>query len=309
MSGTHYAIRVVAKLTGLSPHVIRVWEKRYRAVTPMRTDTNRRVYTQADVQRLELLRQATEAGHSICRIAALPQDRLALMAAELSSLSRKPGKPSHEPARDFLEQSLQAIQQLDNWRFEEVLVRGVVALGQHGLLELLICPLVQRIGDGWREGSLKAVHEHFASAVIRSFLSRNSRPYPTNTDTPTIVVGTPSGQLHELGALMVATAASDMGWKVVYVGTSLPAAEIASAAVQNRARAVALSIVYPEDDSGLPGELQNLRNYLPKEIRIITGGRAADSYRDVLNRIAAVRIRDLKEFYRLLDDLRVMSPS
>jgi MerR family transcriptional regulator, light-induced transcriptional regulator len=308
MSEMHYAIKTVAKITGLSPHVIRVWEKRYSAVTPKRTATNRRVYTDADVQRLGLLREATASGHSIGQIATLPDARLATISAELSGTSRQAVRQGGESEENLVERSLEAIYQLDSQHFEALLTKGLVALGQHGLLELLICPLVKRIGDLWREGSLKAMHEHFASAVIRNFLARNSQSYSAGAEMPTIVVATPAGQLHELGALMVARAASDMGWRVIYVGTSLPAAEIASAAMQNRARAVALSIVYPEDDSALPGELENLRSYLPKETKIVTGGRAAEAYREVLIRIGAVMTSDLRGFYGLLDSLRILPP-
>ena len=78
--------------------------------------------------------------------------------------------------------------------------------------------------------------------------------------------------------MIVNAAAAQVGWQTTYLGASLPAAEIAGAAVQNRALAVALSIVYPEDDPDLPQELTNLRRFLPEETRILIGGRAATAY-------------------------------
>jgi methylmalonyl-CoA mutase cobalamin-binding domain/chain len=121
---------------------------------------------------------------------------------------------------------------------------------------------------------------------------------------PGLVVATPAGQLHELGAVMVAAAAANLGWRVTYLGTSLPAAEIAGAALQNRARAVALSLVYPEDDPQLPQELEALRRFLPADMQIVTGGRAAPSYGEVLHHIGAAISLDLDEFSRLLDGMR-----
>jgi methylmalonyl-CoA mutase cobalamin-binding subunit len=177
-------------------------------------------------------------------------------------------------------------------------------LGQHGLLERVIAPLAVSIGNLWRDGSIMAAHEHFASSVIRSFLTRNSKPYALNGNAPVLVVATPSGQLHELGAVMVAAGANDLGWRVVYVGASLPAAEIAGAAVQHRARAVALSIVYPDDDPNLTGELENLRRYLPEEIRIIVGGRASLSYAPALEKIHALRAKELSDLYVHLEEIR-----
>ena len=119
-----------------------------------------------------------------------------------------------------------------------------------------------------------------------------------------LVVATPAGQVHELGALLVGATAAHLGWQVTYLGASLPAAEIAGAAVQQRARAVALSLVYPEDDLRLPGELTRLREALPAAMTLLVGGRAAPAYREVLDRILAVIIGDLTQLGLTLDGLR-----
>jgi methylmalonyl-CoA mutase cobalamin-binding subunit len=104
---------------------------------------------------------------------------------------------------------------------------------------------------------------------------------------------------------MVAAAANDMGWRVVYLGTSLPAIEIAGAARQHQARAVALSIVFPGDDPSLPWELEQLRKHLPVETKIIVGGRAAESYTVTLEKIGAAQTQELKELYKILEEMRV----
>lgn len=83
-----HPIRVAARRTGLSPHVIRAWEKRYGAVTPHRTETNRRVYSQEDVQRLSLLRRSTLLGRSIGQIAKLSTEELRRLVAEDEAAQR-----------------------------------------------------------------------------------------------------------------------------------------------------------------------------------------------------------------------------
>jgi methylmalonyl-CoA mutase cobalamin-binding subunit len=104
---------------------------------------------------------------------------------------------------------------------------------------------------------------------------------------------------------MAAAAANDMGWRVIYLGTSLPALEIAGAAIQHKARAVALSIVFPGDDPNLPSEMESLRKHLPEEMKIIVGGRAAESYAAVFAQISAVQTTGLKDFYRILEEMRM----
>ena len=71
-----HGIKVVVNQTGLSAHVLRVWEKRYSAVTPHRTETNRRMYTDQDIKRLQLLVRLTKAGYSIGQIANLDHKEL-----------------------------------------------------------------------------------------------------------------------------------------------------------------------------------------------------------------------------------------
>ena len=305
MSEVQHSIKIAARKSGLTAHVIRVWERRYNAVSPDRTDTNRRRYSEAEIERLTFLRAATQAGHNIGSIAKLPIEKLRELAAEVSPVPTPTTKRSGPGATQSIDASISAIEQLNSTELEETLGRAAVGFGQHGLLEKIIVPLAHKVGELWRDGTITAAHEHFASAVIRNYLLRASKPYAANATAPLLVVGTPAGQLHELGAVMVAAAASDLGWRVIYLGTSLPAVEIAGAAIQHKARAVAMSIVYPDDDPNLAQELQSLRNHLPPEIKIITGGRAAESYVPILEKIRAIRTRSLSELYRILEQMRV----
>jgi methylmalonyl-CoA mutase cobalamin-binding subunit len=119
-----------------------------------------------------------------------------------------------------------------------------------------------------------------------------------------LVVATPVGQLHELGAVIAGAAAASLGWHVTYLGTSLPAVEIAGVAMQNKARAVALSIVYPEDDLHVNQEIRHLGSLMPREARLIVGGRAAPSYRAMLERVQAIICEDIDGFSIALDRLR-----
>ena len=76
MSNAGHPIKAVARLTGLSAYVIRIWEHRYGAVKPERTGTNRRLYSLPQIERLTLLREMSQAGHNIGLIARLPTERL-----------------------------------------------------------------------------------------------------------------------------------------------------------------------------------------------------------------------------------------
>ena len=85
MAEAHHTIKAVVRRTGLSAHVIRIWEKRYGAVVPERTGTNRRLYGDEEVERLSLLRDVTQAGHGIGQVARLPMEKLRELAAKAAA--------------------------------------------------------------------------------------------------------------------------------------------------------------------------------------------------------------------------------
>lgn len=301
-------MRMVTSRTGLSPHVIRVWERRYGAVKPIRTPTNRRVYREEDVERLRLLHQATLAGHSIGQASKLSNERLKSLVADLASaappLTSPAASRSAQVGQAATERCLEAVKLLNVQALTTALESAVLKLGVQGLLTRVAAPLAQRVGELWRAGEITAAQEHFVSAALRTFLGRHAQQFVPSAQAPVIVVATPTGQIHELGAVLVAAAAGNVGWKVVYLGASLPAAEMAGVAGEKKARAVALSLVYPEDDPSLPRQLRELREYLPQDVEIIVGGRAAPAYAATLVEIGARVAHTLEDLFPALDAVR-----
>jgi methanogenic corrinoid protein MtbC1 len=93
-------------------------------------------------------------------------------------------------------------------------------------------------------------------------------------EAPTLVVGTPSGERHEFGAMMVAATAVAVGWRAVYVGADIPVESLVAAARSQAARAVALSVVAPVSLASVLDDLLVLREALPDDVTILVGGRA-----------------------------------
>lgn len=304
MADAQYPIQVVSRLTGLSAYVIRIWEQRYGAVEPHRTPGNRRLYSQRDVEKLSLLREVTGVGHSIGQVASLPREKLRKLCAETHpSRGVQPGTGA--PAEGlFLDECMAAIRSLDGGALDDALKRAATALGCLGMLQRVVGPLSQSIGELWRDGTFTVAHEHFASAGIRVFLGQAARPFGAMDNAPVLVVATPAGQVHELGALLAGAAAANLGWQVTYLGASVPAPEIAGAARQRGARAVALSLVYPEDDPRLEGELALLRESLPDEVKLLAGGRAVAAYREIMEKLGILPIESLPHLGSTLDELR-----
>ena len=298
-----FPMRTVSERTGLTSHVIRAWEKRYEAVQPHRTDTNRRLYSQLDVERLTMLRQLTQHGHTISSIAQLGDEELRDRLSEvLNTLSTDQDilSQSVPSAHDLLAQCFQAIQEYDREALEEVLLIAQVELSQPQLLEELIAPLLKWIGEGWHNGSIRIAQEHIATAGIRNFLGNIQLMRNTNNTLGTIVLATPSEQDHEFGALMASIAAASLGWRCIYLGTRLPPQEIALAVSKTNATVVALSITSFEKVTTIQQELNTLCNLLPKNITIIVGGAGIEGHKERFEQQNILVAQSLKHFSDLI---------
>jgi len=230
-------------------------------------------------------------------------------------VTREAGGPASQPGGrrgpgagkrpgPFLNNALAAIKSFNAAGLEQTLNRASTELSRPAFLRQTVAPLIEQIGIYWQGGQIEAIQEHLATAVIRTFLGNlllHTKALGKNA--PRIVFTTPPAELHELGALLAAVTADYQGWGAVYLGPSLPSDAIARAVRLSRARAVGLSIVYPEGPYGLEAELKKLRLLLPREVVLFTGGRAVPAYRSVLNEIEAIQLQDLSDFCAALDTL------
>lgn len=304
-SEPRHTIAVVSRRTGVSQLLLRAWERRYDAVRPGRTPTGRRLYSDADIRKLGLLARLTAHGHRIGDIAHLPELELRALAAETVPEPPVPAPlPEVSEVDDLLGAALQAVADLDATRLEGLLARASVVLSRPVLRRDLLQPLLVEIGERWHDGSLRIAHEHLATTVIKAFLAGLSLGRAAPAGAPTLVVTTPSGHHHELGALMAASQAVDSGWRVLYLGPDLPAEEIAAAVRQCDARGVLLSLVFPGDDPATMDQLRALRRYLGATVPILVGGRAAASYLTILVGIDARLLDDFDDLDRALHALR-----
>jgi len=297
-------INVAARRSGLTPHVIRAWERRYGAVAPDRTDTARRLYSEWEIQRLVLLRQAVDMGHRIGEIARLPTEELhALVGRDtLPGIEASPRIPLGKSR--LVGVAVEATREMDAATLQQALLQATRSMSIPDLFETFVSPLLDEIGERWRTGDLRVAHEHFASAHLRTFLGDLLGNCSVAMDGPAMVITTPQGQAHELGAMMVAVAARRLGWNAVYLGPNLPAEEIVHVIEARQARALALSLCYPSDDVVVPTQLLRMRRLLGPQFPIFVGGQSVAGYRDALQEIGAIIPTTLDHFALQLTRLR-----
>lgn len=306
-----HPIGYVSRRTGLSTHVIRVWERRYDAITPKRSDTARRLYSEADIDRLKLLRALSKEGHSIGQVAQRTTPELKRLIRDLSEPVQAPevtpkiGSAVADNLTTIMGDCQSSIVEMDATALSEALMQGRVALPEISVLDLLVGPLMTWVGEQWHDGTIRVGHEHLASVVVKNFLVRMRESYSTSSEAPAIVVATPTEELHEVGALLAATLAAIEGWNEVYFGPNLPAVDLANAVIRKEASALALSIAAPGDNPRVRSELSDLRQMLPDEIAIIVGGAGANHHRKFLEENRMHWAGSLREFRTLLQTIRL----
>ena len=288
-SPARYRIGVVAHETGIPVETLRIWERRYQVVTPERSPRGGRLYTEAHIARLRRIKQLVDRGHSIGQLAPLHEAQLEAL------LERTSGGAGSPDLAQLRARFIAAIERIDARGAQQILGRAALLLGTRTLLLDLVAPLLREIGARWAEGTLRICQEHLASATVRTLLGSLLATQPPGSRARTILIGTPSGEVHELGALLVALLAAVAGWDVVYLGPNLPVEEILVAAQTSGAAVVGVSVVHvaePGEPGRVSADLAELAGRLPQTVTLLIGGAGAGAAASVAR---ALRIQDLAQ--------------
>lgn len=272
-SGLH-PVRVVTRRTGLNADVLRAWERRHHAVAPTRTAGGQRLYSDDDIERLQLLQRLTALGHAIGQLAALgtPELRAVLVEEEGAPAEATLSDGDEALFAELGDRALALVEALDDRELETMLRRASRRLGTHVTIERVIAPILREIGERWHRRELSPVHEHLASAVVERTLHWMFDGPTQDPDAPRIALATPEGERHELGIQIAAAVAASEAWRVIYLGADLPAKAIADAVRSAGARVLAISVVAPANAESALREVAAIRAALPDAVSMIVGG-------------------------------------
>lgn len=264
-----YSIKAVAQATGLTVETLRAWERRYGVVSPLRDEAGRRVYRPDDVLRLRRLREATERGHPISRLAPLSDERLAALLDAPDDAS-SPGM-----GRAFVERILEAAAEFRTAECEQTMTLAVAVLPPRKLVTEVLQPLLREVGERWHRGEFAISQERLVSKLVSRHIRLMLYAYDRTARLEPIVFATLPGERHELGLLMSAMLCASRGFKVHYMGPELPPEEIARFGREVGATVVALSVVLQDRIEALPAQLTTLAAGLPEGTEIWIGGSGA----------------------------------
>ena len=221
-------IGAVARRTGVAVATLRAWESRYGVLQPCRSDGGHRLYSEDDVDRVLAVLRLTAQGWSVSAAAASvtaerSPSRLGLVAdpPEATDAAARRDPTAHR-LHDLL---TRAVHTFDTAAAEEALDEAIARLGVAYALEDVVMPMLRDLGEGWEDDPALIAAEHFATNTLRPRLHRLLSG-ARSASAPSCIAAAPDHEDHELGVLAAAAVASDLGFRVTYLGARTPASAL-----------------------------------------------------------------------------------
>jgi DNA-binding transcriptional MerR regulator len=248
----------LSKRSGVSPELLRAWERRYELLRPMRSGGGLRLYSLDDLERVRLMRRHLGEG-----IAAAEAARLAVAPVAAS--------PSAVLAPAAVREELgDALAEFDEPRTQAVIDRLLSAVTIDTALGEVVLPCLNELGERWARGESSVAQEHFASSLIRGRLLGLARGWGLGSGPVALLACLP-GEQHDLGLIVFGLALRDRGWRISYLGTDAPLDTVGEAAQQIAPAFVVLNAISIDRVEPFVKELRALA----RKHRVALGGRAA----------------------------------
>jgi len=266
-----HRIHRVAKLTGLSRDVIRVWERRFDLLKPTRGANRYRNYSDEDVALLRYLKQQLDAGESIGDLARVGREEL---INRLRAAAPRTTVVDNTFDR-LLRELLSALEPLDRVMFEKRLNGAVAVVPFEEALHGILLPLQERVGHLWHSGRIDIAVEHYVTGQIKQKLYAAMNQLPVAEFGATVVVACPPGEEHDLAALAVAYRCRVRGCRVYYLGANVPVLSLSKLCREVAPDLTILSITIALPNPLATDLIQALIRDVAPVSKVLAGGRGA----------------------------------
>jgi DNA-binding transcriptional MerR regulator len=246
-----FQIGELSRRTGVSPQLLRAWERRYGLLQPARTTGGYRLYAEADERRIRRMQAYLARG--------LPAAQAARAVLRAGAASPAAGGQGLAGGAAALAASLDGF---DEPAAQAALDRLLADLTAETVLGQVILPYLRGLGDRWARGQASIACEHFASSILRGRLAGLARGWGDGHG-PRAVLACPPGEQHDLALLAFGIVLHRNGWKVDYLGTDTPIGELTRAVDDTHPDVTVLAAVTPERYNGLTADLARLAAAAP----------------------------------------------
>ncbi len=254
-----YSIKDLEQLSGIKAHTLRIWEQRYNFIKPERTDTNIRNYCDEDLKLILNISLLKEKGYKISKIAQLSEQELMQKVINVTENDLK--------YPDQISALTLAMIDLDEDRFDRIMSNNILRHGFENTMIQIVYPFLARIGIMWQTGSVNPAQEHFITNLIRQKLivAIDGCHEKKKHGAKTFLLYLPEGELHEISLLFACYLVKSKGHKAVYLGQTLPYADLKSAYEVHNPEFIFTVLTYTPEE--------NTQNYLNKLCRDFSDSR------------------------------------
>lgn len=212
----NFSIKDLENITGVKAHTIRIWEKRYDLLSPKRSETNIRYYSNKNLQKLLNIVLLNNNNYKISKISEMKDDEISFTARELVL-----DRAINEEAINSLKL---AMFQFDKTLFNNIYSRLLLKKTFKEIFKEIFIPFLEHVGLLWQTETILPAHEHFVSNLISQKVQVNTEElkYTTIISDTTYVLFLPENEIHELGLLYLNYELVLRGYKTIYLGQSLP---------------------------------------------------------------------------------------
>jgi DNA-binding transcriptional MerR regulator len=252
------ALRIgeLSRRSGVSPELLRAWERRYGLLRPTRSAGGLRLYSPGDLARVEAMQHHLAAGFA---------------AAEAAALATRTTDGDQGAPPGATDELAAAVARFDEGAAHAVFDSLLARLSVDTVLRDVVVPYLHELGERWATGAASIAQEHFASALLRGRLLGLARGWGSGVG-PRALLACVRGEEHDLGLLCFGLALRARGWRITYLGTDTPTSSLADAASLVRPELVVVNVVNAAVSSETRLELEALA----RDHRLAVGGSGAD---------------------------------
>lgn len=268
-----YSIKQVVEMLDIPSVTLRAWESRYQAVTPERTESGYRLYSQENIEDLRWLKEQTEKqgisiSHAVRLLRAHKDKRL-----EDRIIGAGGGTP--EEAFDKMKHQIYtALLEFQGERANALIDFGFSLYGYESMFHQVLVPVLVKVGDAWEEGSATVAQEHYMTHMISNRFYQFFHVFPVYSHLPKVLAFCPAGEHHQVGLLLFSLFLRKNGVEVIYLGANTPEEGVMDMlAKQSRIGAICLSVTDKELVPYCERLMERLEKVCP-EAEFIVGGKA-----------------------------------
>lgn len=292
-----YSIGAAARLAGVPPETVRIWERRYGLLRGPRTEGGHRVYSEDDVALLRAVKSLVDGGQRISAVASMAPAEILREAGD-----RSPATSTLEQAAStILEDAIDAARALDERRLNELLDRPLLLSSAEDVCQYVYLPLLQRVGELWHAGKLSVGAEHFVEKMVTTRMQAMLQQTPQPQGGAHALLACPPGERHEVGLLASALALKRGGVAITFLGADLPAADLEAAVEATAPSSIVMAVTNDPSPEAISTLVPVLLRAPCADIPLLLGGLRATRF------AALLRERDLVQV--LPDCASVVAPA